>query len=140
MHPGSGSEKKNWPKEAFLEVSRKAFQRWRIPSAVLLGPAEEGQRPFWHATNGPDLSVREGLSILKTSRLLSHASIYVGNDSGITHLAAALGTPVVALFGPTDPGRWGPRGPAVEILLQPVSPQQVLSALGRLLGYSSMIL
>jgi ADP-heptose:LPS heptosyltransferase len=140
MHPGSGSVRKNWPKEAFLEVSRGAFQRWKLPSAVVLGPAEKGQLAFWNATNGPHLSVREGLSILETSRVLRGASIYVGNDSGITHLAAALGTPVVALFGPTDPGRWGPRGPGVEILLQPVSPQQVLSALGRLLGYSSMIL
>ena len=43
------------------------------------------------------------------------ASLYIGNDSGITHLAAAVGTPVLALFGPTDPAVWAPRGPHVQV-------------------------
>jgi ADP-heptose:LPS heptosyltransferase len=42
--------------------------------------------------------------------------VYIGNDSGISHLAAAAGAPVVALFGPTDPAVWAPRGPRVRIL------------------------
>ncbi len=46
---------------------------------------------------------------------LAAARIYIGNDSGPTHLAAAVGTPVVALFGPTDPAVWAPRGPRVAI-------------------------
>jgi ADP-heptose:LPS heptosyltransferase len=46
---------------------------------------------------------------------LARARLYVGNDSGITHLAAAVGTPVLALFGPSDPWVWGPRGPHVRI-------------------------
>ena len=70
---------------------------------------------------------------LKTARILRKAAAYVGNDSGITHLAAALGVPVAALFGPTDPNRWAPRGRDVQILMQPVSPRQVLSALAGLL-------
>jgi ADP-heptose:LPS heptosyltransferase len=47
---------------------------------------------------------------------LAGASLYVGNDSGITHLAAAAGAPVVALFGPTDPAVWAPRGPRVRVV------------------------
>jgi ADP-heptose:LPS heptosyltransferase len=46
---------------------------------------------------------------------LAQASLYVGNDSGITHLAAAVGTPVLALFGPTDPAVWAPRGEHVRV-------------------------
>ncbi len=47
---------------------------------------------------------------------LAGARVYIGNDSGITHLAAAVGTPTVALFGPTDPELWGPRGERVSCL------------------------
>ena len=50
---------------------------------------------------------------------LATARIYIGNDSGITHLAAAVGTPVVALFGPTDPRIWAPRGPHVRVIAKP---------------------
>ncbi len=46
---------------------------------------------------------------------LARASLYIGNDSGITHLAAAVGTPVLAMFGPTDPAVWAPRGPNVRV-------------------------
>ena len=132
LHPGSGSARKNWPKEDFLEVADGAFRRWRLPSTVLIGPAEQGQRAFWSEAGGPSLSVKEGLPILEVARMLRRAALYVGNDSGITHLAAAVGVPVVALFGPTDPVRWAPRGGRVEVLAQETSPQQVLAALGRL--------
>jgi ADP-heptose:LPS heptosyltransferase len=46
---------------------------------------------------------------------LASARLYIGNDSGITHLAAAVGTPVLALFGPTDPDVWAPRGANVRV-------------------------
>ncbi|HSW50494.1 MAG TPA: glycosyltransferase family 9 protein, partial [Bryobacteraceae bacterium] len=47
---------------------------------------------------------------------LAQARLYIGNDSGITHLAAASGVPVLALFGPTDPAVWAPRGPNVRVI------------------------
>ncbi len=47
---------------------------------------------------------------------MREADLYLGNDSGITHLAAASGTPTIALFGPTDPQVWGPKGPQVSII------------------------
>jgi ADP-heptose:LPS heptosyltransferase len=55
--------------------------------------------------------------------LLARCAGYVGGDSGITHLAAAVGTPVVAVFGPTDPRRWAPRGPRVAVVRRPVACQ-----------------
>jgi heptosyltransferase-3 len=140
LHPGSGSDRKNWPKEHFLEVAGRAFRRWRLPSTVLIGPAEQGQRAFWNEAGGPSLSVKEGLPILEVARMLRRAALYVGNDSGITHLAAAVGVPVVALFGPTDPRRWAPRGGRVQVLAQETSPEQVLEVLGRFQEDSSIIL
>jgi ADP-heptose:LPS heptosyltransferase len=121
-------------------VADGAFRRWRLPSTVLLGPAEQDQRAFWNEASGPALSLAEGLSILEVARRLRRATLYVGNDSGITHLAAAVGVPAVALFGPTDPAQWAPRGKDVEILVQPVSSRQVLAALERLQDDSSIIL
>jgi heptosyltransferase III len=65
---------------------------------------------------------------------LARASVYVGNDSGVTHLAAAAGTPAVAIFGPTDPAQWSPLGRAVRVLradstrLQDVPVAEVLAA------------
>jgi ADP-heptose:LPS heptosyltransferase len=138
LHPGSGSKHKNWPREDFLGVARGAFALWGLPSTVLIGPAEEDQKTFWTGASGPSLFPRAGLSILEVSRVLCRATLYVGNDSGITHLAAALGVPVVALFGPTDPARWAPKGRFVQILPQKISIEEVLKALGRL--YSSIIL
>ena len=85
LHPGSGSDRKNWPKENFLEVADGAFRRWRLPSTVLTGPAEQGQRAFWNEAGGPSLSVKEGLPILEVALMLRRAALYVGNDSGITH-------------------------------------------------------
>jgi len=63
---------------------------------------------------------------------LATARLYIGNDSGITHLAAAVGTPVVALFGPTDPRIWAPRGPQIRLIAKPaleeITVDEVLAA------------
>ncbi len=62
-------------------------------------------------------AVRTGaLNLHALATVLSRASLYVGNDSGVTHLAAALGVPTIALFGPTDPRSWAPVGPRVAIV------------------------
>jgi len=70
---------------------------------------------------GPDDPPLEGAvridDLYQLACWLAEAALYVGNDSGITHLAAAVETPVLALFGPTDPRIWGPRGAHVRIAL-----------------------
>ncbi len=66
---------------------------------------------------------------------LAHARLYIGNDSGITHLAAAVGTPVVAIFGPTDPEIWAPRGAPVRIVhgkLEKIDIDEVILAVSSL--------
>jgi heptosyltransferase III len=97
LHPFSGSAKKNWPLAQFREL------------AALLGDVQ------W--TCGPEEelpgAVRFG-DLAELARWISGARLYIGNDSGITHLAAAVGTPVLALFGPTDPAIWCPAGPHVQ--------------------------
>jgi ADP-heptose:LPS heptosyltransferase len=57
-----------------------------------------------------------GLSIRLLAGVLSLVDFFLGHDSGVTHLSALLGTPTVALFGPTEPARWAPRGRAVTVM------------------------
>jgi len=69
----------------------------------------------------PDFHIHDNLPLMDVASILSVANGFIGNDSGITHLAAALGIPVVALFGPTDPAIWAPRGKNVTVIKKSAS-------------------
>jgi heptosyltransferase-3 len=101
IHPFSGSPKKNWPLARFQELARKLERR--MPVRWCAGPEDP---PLEGAVRIGDL--------YHLACWLAKARLYIGNDSGITHLAAAVGTPVLALFGPTNPEIWAPRGPHVR--------------------------
>ncbi len=117
LHTGSGSPRKNWPTTHFLQVAERLEAAGRGTPLFLLGEADDMAR---QALQGYDRSrVLSGLALPEVAAWLRHARGYIGNDSGITHLAAALGTPTCALFGPTDPAQWGPRGSHVRILQAP---------------------
>jgi hypothetical protein len=101
ISPGSGSRRKCWP--YFEELVRQ------VPGIeAIIGPAEEG-------FSGPCRQLR-GLSLTEVADELLNCRLYIGNDSGITHLASYLGCPTIALYGPTDPQVWGPVGRRVEVL------------------------
>lgn len=102
IHPFSGSPRKNWPLEKFRALAR-GLER-TMPVQWCCGPDDP---PLEGAVHLDDL--------YELACWLARARLYIGNDSGITHLAAAVGTPVLALFGPTDPAVWGPRGRNVRI-------------------------
>ena len=102
IHPFSGSARKNWPLEKFRQVAR-GLER-SLPVRWCAGPEDP---PLEDAVRIDDL--------YELACWLGSARLYIGNDSGITHLAAAVGTPVLALFGPTDPSVWAPRGPNVRV-------------------------
>ncbi len=103
IHPFSGSAKKCWPLERYRELA----DRLDVPVRWCAGPEET----LADAVRIDDLS--------ELAAWLATARVYIGNDSGITHLAAAVGTPVVALFGPTDPRIWAPRGRDVCVIATP---------------------
>jgi ADP-heptose:LPS heptosyltransferase len=117
VHPGSGSRTKCWPADRFAAVASRASSRFGLPVALLEGPADAdaAQALVDAAAGAPFERIREpGFGELLER--LSRAACYVGNDSGITHLAAFLGVPTVAVYGPTDGRVWGPRGPRVAVL------------------------
>ena len=114
IHPGSGSAAKTWPWESFLALARRLSDTWA--PHFLFGEADEAKKRLFRESGGAEFAFFDNLPLDGAADLLRTSVGYVGNDSGITHLAAALGVPTVALFGPSDPAVWGPRGPHVRIL------------------------
>jgi hypothetical protein len=109
-HFGSGSRRKNWPLSHFLRLLEWWEAKEGIPGLLIAGPAEE-------ETDFPlKIPMARNLSLDLLAAILVRSYGYVGNDSGITHLAAAVGAPTLALFGPTEPATWAPRGPRVLVL------------------------
>lgn len=115
LHPGSGSRRKNWAPAKFLELAIQVRQEGLGQPVFLLGEAESECAPLLH-DGTPPIPCIEGIGLLELAGFLRACDAYVGNDSGVTHLAAALGLPVVGLFGPTDPAVWAPRGDNVRIV------------------------
>jgi ADP-heptose:LPS heptosyltransferase len=111
IHPGSGSPAKNWPLDRFVAVARQlaAGRPWLLAA----GPAEPALPPVAGAHVVRDWPLR------RLGALLSRAGLFLGNDAGISHLAAATGAPSLALHGPTDPALWAPVGPSVVALRPP---------------------
>lgn len=117
IHPGAGGADKRWPEESFAAVA-KALGR---PLALIQGPADgEARIPG---------EVWRNLPLTELAQRLRGSQLFLGNDSGITHLAAALGIPTVALHLRTDPAIWGIRGPLTRRLAGANIPvQQVIAA------------
>ena len=112
LHPSSGNPKKNWPAERFLSLARLVHAEGLQPLWIQ-GEADTEVVQLLH-DRFPAVVARD-LHLLDLARLLSKAAIYIGNDSGVSHLAAAVGTPTLAIFGPTNPKQWAPRGRFVRI-------------------------
>jgi len=115
LHPGSGSSRKNWPVEQFALLADRVPRSMSAQPLFILGEADAAAaRALLQLA--PAVPVLANRTLKEVASVLAASRGYVGNDSGITHLAAALGIPVVALFGPTDAAKWGPRGANVVIL------------------------
>jgi ADP-heptose:LPS heptosyltransferase len=108
IFPGSGSPAKNWPAEKFAALASELSLSNRVSVAVILGPAETSIEAIFREAGVPVLNDLDLPMVAAIARL---ASVFVGNDSGVSHLAAAVGAPGVVIFGPTDPARWRPMGP-----------------------------
>jgi Glycosyltransferase family 9 (heptosyltransferase) len=123
--PGSGAREKNWPADFFLAI----VEWWReaINGVVVLltGPVEE-ERGGVERLRASCL-VASDVTLSQAAALLARSDVYLGNDSGITHLAAAVGTRTIALFGPSNARQWAPRGEKVTIVSRKIecSPCQI---------------
>lgn len=109
IHPGSGSPHKCVAPETLLPVV-VAVQRVGAIPVILEGPADrEPVERLLQLCSNPPIVLRD-LDLLTVAGVLAQSQLFVGQDSGITHMAGLMGVHMVALFGPTDPARWAPRG------------------------------
>ncbi len=131
--PGSGSAEKNWPAAKFTELARRLMPH--IAVAIALGPTEATMASAFAETG---CAIFTDLELAELAGIAASAALFVGNDSGVSHLAAAAGAPGIALFGPTDPARWRPLGQSVTVLrstpLADLDTDRVLGAALRILG------
>ncbi|MDY6843116.1 MAG: glycosyltransferase family 9 protein [Thermodesulfobacteriota bacterium] len=117
FHPGSGNIKKNWPLHNYIFLARQVlFWADDVCIVFLTGPAEETVVDELRAQVGERIQVVSKASLLHIASLLATSHIYVGNDSGITHIAASLSLPTVAIFGSSDERLWSPRGEKVRVI------------------------
>lgn len=111
IHPGSGSKKKVWPVENFLKLSNYLQNHIDRKIAIIIGPAEgdEIQNEIMKDGLNNKIVIR-GLSLIQLASVIEGCNLFIGNDSGVSHLASALGIRTVTLFGPTNHIVWAPRG------------------------------
>jgi heptosyltransferase III len=120
LHLGSGSERKNWPEARWAELIRRLVDATDL-HVLLVGGEVEGERLDRLADLIPPvrLTVARSLPLSELARQLSTCAGFAGHDSGITHLAAALGLPGVALWGESPEAVWRPRGETLRVLREP---------------------
>jgi len=117
LQPGARYSLKVWPRERFAQLADLLAERFSC--RILLGgdqrEREIAEQVARKARCGPTV-VAGKFSLLQFASLMKRCALFVGNDGGAMHIAAAMGTPVVALFGPTYPQRWGPRGGPAQVI------------------------
>jgi ADP-heptose:LPS heptosyltransferase len=111
LSPVASSALKRWPVERLAEVADRLIERTGSPALVLSGPQVEAGTALREGMRHADACVSVGtLHLRRVAALLAHCRILVGNDTGLMHLAAAVHTPTVAVFGPTYAGIYRPEG------------------------------
>jgi ADP-heptose:LPS heptosyltransferase len=139
IHPGAGSASKCWPVERFLELAGRfpgsqGLGGEGLAAVFVIGPVEQER---WD--QGQVAKLRRDFPVLVCPELtelagvMKEAASFVGNDSGVAHLAASVGTPTVALFGPSQPRHFAPCGQAVQVItakrITDIAAEGVLAAL-----------
>jgi heptosyltransferase-3 len=161
LQPGARYWFKAWPPDRFAELADRLMSQYGCQ--VLLGGSDQdidlAQQIRQVAKSKP--IIMAGRTTIKQFAVIAKKSaLFVGSDSGAMHIAAAVGTPMVALFGHSNPDEWGPRGGAVEVIykgldcricfhptclrgeqncMRQISVEEVFAAVSRLIGESSVV-
>jgi ADP-heptose:LPS heptosyltransferase len=130
IFPGSGSPAKNWPLDKFAMLARTLSDSASV--VFILGPAESA---IGHRLRECDLPILKDLDLGTVAGIARLGAGFAGNDSGVSHVAAAVGAPGVVIFGASDPARWRPLG-RIEVLgtndINSIQPDEVAAAVARL--------
>lgn len=120
VHPGSGSEQKNWPEPKWTELLQ-ILSRETAWNFLLIGGEAEGSRCDRLAAAVPSgrAVTAQNLPLVQLAQRMKSCAAFIGHDSGITHLAAALDLPGLVLWGPTAEKTWRPRSERIQLLCDP---------------------
>jgi len=128
VHPGSGGRLKCWPLERYFELIERLQSLNDAFVILFTGDAEADElrkTVCSYARDRKNVLHAADFELIVAASVLSQCALYIGNDSGFSHLAGMVGCTTIALFGPTDPLRWKPLGPRVEVVsLDSVSPME----------------
>jgi ADP-heptose:LPS heptosyltransferase len=126
FHPGSGSKKKNLSPEFWIELITMRELAVFEKRVLLLGPAEQERYPvFSNKLKGLNMEIVASPPSETLLSVLKAASLYLGHDSGVTHVAALLGIPTIAFFMNSNPSQWAPLGPDVTVISNFECPEQI---------------
>lgn len=136
LHPGSGSPAKNWHALGYAAVLGALAEEYSV--VLVAGPADSQALAAIEARTTARVVFARDLPLPRLAALLAACTALVGNDSGIGHLAALLGLPVVSLFGPTESALWRPWGERVRVLSwraghETLTPPEVVATVQQLL-------
>jgi heptosyltransferase-3 len=138
LHPGSGSERKNWPETRWAEFLQLIVSETDLP-LLLVGGEAEGERLQRLASVLPAnrAEVLQNVPLVDLARRLGSCRAFVGHDSGITHLSAAVGLPGLVLWGETARDVWAPKSRSMKVIssprgLQSLGVKEVVGELQRL--------
>jgi heptosyltransferase III len=117
IHPGAGSRMKRWPLDRFIELTRYLSVQEMERPLLIEGPAERGlARHIAQALSTSRVLLIEAAPLDLLAAVIEKCRLFIGNDSGLAHLAAALNVPCMVLFGPTAPEHWAPLGSHVRVV------------------------
>lgn len=135
LHPGSGSIHKCAPPDLWTNVVNGLMTRPHRSVCLVGGPADtDSLRKVQGLLTHLNPTILTGLDLLSVGQYLQKAQLFLGNDSGLSHLATCLGVPSVLLFGPTDPAMWAPRGKHVAVIrnaCQCVGKESIAQCMGK---------
>jgi heptosyltransferase III len=119
FHPGSGSEKKNWPLQNWIDLGNHFLRNFAGSLLIISGEADEHQtRQLESVWQNPRVRFATQLPLTDLAAAFEK-TVFVGHDSGISHLAAAAGAKCILLFGPTDPAVWAPLNDNAHVIRAP---------------------
>src|SRR5204863_9349409 len=117
IHPGARWWFKSWPLEYFSKLADAIQQDLKCHVIFAGSPSDQDVvNKIKNLMSAKVVSLVGKTTILQLAALLKHCRLFIGNDNGIMHVASAVGTPVIAFFGLTDPLIWGPRGSGHTVL------------------------
>jgi heptosyltransferase-2 len=140
VHPGAGKAENIWPPQRHAEVVNRLGELTDISVIVVEGPRDAGSVADFRGACAHDVSVVRERSIGDVAALLRRADLVICNDTGIMHVAAAVGATTLAVFGPTDPARWAPQAEGLHVVrsqdgnLSTVTPDMVTRRATQILG------